>query len=143
MNGIDQPQGPAARGAAGDASAPPIVEVREAVKRFAAPEGGVVTALDGISLKVQSREFVTLLGPSGCGKTTLLRAISGFEELDAGEVRIADQTMTGVPPHKRPVNTVFQSYALFPHLTVGDNVGYGLDVAGGIHTRTHRSVFLA
>ena len=108
----------------------PIAEVRAAVKRFAAPEGGVVTALDGLSLKVQSREFVTLLGPSGCGKTTLLRAISGFEDLDAGEVHIAGQAMTGVPAHKRPVNTVFQSYALFPHLSVGDNVGYGLDVAG-------------
>jgi spermidine/putrescine transport system ATP-binding protein len=108
----------------------PIAEVREAVKRFAAPEGGVVTALDGVSLKVRPREFVTLLGPSGCGKTTLLRAISGFEELDAGEVRIAGKPMTGVPPHRRPVNTVFQSYALFPHLSVGDNVGYGLDVAG-------------
>ncbi|MGI9381551.1 MAG: ABC transporter ATP-binding protein [Methyloligellaceae bacterium] len=100
------------------------------MKRFAAPEGERVTALDGLSLKVQSREFVTLLGPSGCGKTTLLRAISGFEALDAGEVRIAGAPMTGVPPHKRPVNTVFQSYALFPHLSVGDNVGYGLDVAG-------------
>ena len=130
MNGTDQPQNRTARPAAGDPSVPPIAEVREAVKRFAAPEGGAVTALDGISLKVQSREFVTLLGPSGCGKTTLLRAISGFEALDAGEVRIANQAMTGVPPHKRPVNTVFQNYALFPHLTVGDNVGYGLDVAG-------------
>jgi spermidine/putrescine transport system ATP-binding protein len=108
----------------------PIAEVHDAAKHFATPEGGVVTALDGISLKVQSREFVTLLGPSGCGKTTLLRAISGFEELDRGEVRIAGQRMTGVPPHRRPVNTVFQSYALFPHLNVGDNVGYGLDVAG-------------
>jgi len=109
--------------------ATPIAEVREAVKRFAAPEGGVITALDGISLKVQAREFVTLLGPSGCGKTTLLRTISGFEELDSGEVRIAGRPMTGVPPHRRPVNTVFQNYALFPHLSVGDNVGYGLDVA--------------
>ena len=120
MSGANQTQDPTT----------PIAEVREAVKRFAAPEGGVVTALDGVSLKVQSREFVTLLGPSGCGKTTLLRAISGFEELDAGEVRIAGHPMTGVPSHRRPVNTVFQSYALFPHLSVGDNVGYGLDVAG-------------
>ena len=108
----------------------PIAEVREAVKRFATPEGGAVTALDGVSLKVQLREFVTLLGPSGCGKTTLLRVISGLEELDAGEVLIAGEPMTHVPPHRRPVNTVFQNYALFPHLSVGDNVGYGLDVAG-------------
>jgi spermidine/putrescine transport system ATP-binding protein len=120
MNGEEQAQDQTA----------PIAEVREAVKHFAAPEGGVVTALDGVSLNVQLREFVTLLGPSGCGKTTLLRAISGFEELDAGEVRIDGKPMTGVPPHRRPVNTVFQSYALFPHLSVGDNVGYGLDVAG-------------
>ncbi len=108
----------------------PITEVREAVKRFATPEGGAVTALDGVSLKIQLREFVTLLGPSGCGKTTLLRVISGLEELDAGEVLIAGEPMTDVPPHRRPVNTVFQNYALFPHLSVGDNVGYGLDVAG-------------
>jgi spermidine/putrescine transport system ATP-binding protein len=113
-----------------DLAAAPIAEIREAVKRFDAPEGGAVVALDGISLSVQSREFVTLLGPSGCGKTTLLRAISGFEELDGGEVQIAGKPMTGVPPHRRPVNTVFQTYALFPHLNVSDNVGYGLDVAG-------------
>jgi spermidine/putrescine transport system ATP-binding protein len=110
--------------------AAPIAELHEAVKHFATPEGGVIAALDGISLKVQPREFVTLLGPSGCGKTTLLRTISGFEELDSGEVRIAGRPMAGVPPHRRPVNTVFQNYALFPHLSVGDNVGYGLDVAG-------------
>ncbi len=107
-----------------------IAEVKGAVKRFAAPDGGTITALDGISLAVQQRQFVTLLGPSGCGKTTLLRSISGFEDLDAGEVRIAGETMTGVPPHRRPVNTVFQNYALFPHLNVSGNVGYGLDVAG-------------
>lgn len=107
-----------------------IAEIRGAVKRYAAPEGGVVTALDGISLEVLHRQFVTLLGPSGCGKTTLLKSISGFEMLDEGEVRIDGEAMTDVPPHRRPVNTVFQNYALFPHLSVGDNVGYGLDVAG-------------
>jgi len=107
-----------------------IAEVKGAVKQFTAPEGGVIKALDGLSLEVQHQQFVTLLGPSGCGKTTLLKAISGFEDLDSGEVRIAGDPMTGVPPHRRPVNTVFQNYALFPHLTVGDNIGYGLDVAG-------------
>lgn len=106
-----------------------IAEVKGAVKQFAAPEGGVIKALDGLSLEIQHQQFVTLLGPSGCGKTTLLKAISGFEDLDAGEVWIAGDAMSGVPPHRRPVNTVFQNYALFPHLTVGDNVGYGLDVA--------------
>ncbi len=105
-----------------------IAEVKAAVKHFAAPEGGVIRALDGLSLEIQHSQFVTLLGPSGCGKTTLLRAISGFEDLDAGEVRIAGEDMTAVPPHRRPVNTVFQNYALFPHLSVEDNVGYWLDV---------------
>jgi spermidine/putrescine transport system ATP-binding protein len=125
---------------AGADQAAPVAEVRQAVKRFPAPEGGAVTALDGISLKVQPSEFVTLLGPSGCGKTTLLRTISGFEELDSGEVRISDHPMTGVPPHRRPVNTVFQNYALFPHLSVGDNVGYGLDVAGVARAERDRRV---
>ena len=72
----------------------PIAEVREAVKRFPAPEGGVVTALDNISLEVQQGQFATLLGPSGCGKTTLLRTISGFEDLDSGEVRIGGEPVT-------------------------------------------------
>ena len=107
-----------------------IAEVREAVKRFPAPEGGVIAALDNISLRLQQGQFVTLLGPSGCGKTTLLRAISGFEELDSGEVRIGGKPVAGVPPYRRPVNTVFQNYALFPHLSVSGNVGYGLEVAG-------------
>ncbi len=118
----------------------PIAEVREAVKRFSATEGGVITALDSVSLKVRPREFVTLLGPSGCGKTTLLRVISGLEELDAGEVLIAGEPMTDVPPHRRPVNTVFQNYALFPHLSVGDNVGYGLDVAGVLRRQRNMRV---
>lgn len=117
-----------------------IAEVKGAVKSFAAPEGGKVRALDGISLEILHGQFVTLLGPSGCGKTTLLRAISGFEALDAGEVRIADETMTNVPPHRRPVNTVFQNYALFPHLSVDNNVGYGLDVSGVARNERDRRV---
>lgn len=107
-----------------------VISIRDAVKHYPAPEGGFVAALQSVSLDVAASEFITLLGPSGCGKTTLLRAISGFEDLDEGEIAIAGQPMTHVPAHKRPVNTVFQSYALFPHLTVGDNIGYGLDVAG-------------
>lgn len=107
-----------------------LVVIADATKRFAAPEGGVITALDAISFNVNDKEFVTLLGPSGCGKTTLLRAISGFEDLDSGTIVIDNQLMTHVPPHRRPVNTVFQNYALFPHLSVGDNIGYGLDVTG-------------
>ncbi len=94
------------------------------------PEGGEVLALDRIDLDVQSNEFLTLLGPSGCGKTTLLRAIAGFEALDAGDIALDGVSLSGVPAYRRPFNTVFQSYALFPHLNVADNVGYGLDVAG-------------
>jgi spermidine/putrescine transport system ATP-binding protein len=106
-----------------------FVEIRNAVKHFPTPEGEVVRALDNVSLDVGSNEFITLLGPSGCGKTTLLRAISGFEDLDAGEIFLDGQPISGIPPHRRPVNTVFQSYALFPHMTVGQNVGYSLEVA--------------
>lgn len=107
-----------------------IAEVKGAVKRFPAPEGGVITALDDLSLNIQQGQFVTLLGPSGCGKTTLLRVISGFEDLDAGAVYIGGDLVAGVPPYRRPVNTVFQNYALFPHLTVSGNVSYGLEMAG-------------
>jgi len=106
-----------------------FVEIRQAFKKFDAPEGGKITALSGVSLEVDANEFITLLGPSGCGKTTLLRTISGFEALDSGEIFIDGQPMADSPPHRRPVNTVFQNYALFPHLSVGDNVGYSLDVA--------------
>ncbi len=106
-----------------------VAEVKEAVKRFPAPEGGEVLALDNLSISIQQGQFVTLLGPSGCGKTTLLRAISGFEELDSGEICIGGEQVAGVPPYRRPVNTVFQSYALFPHLTVSGNVSYGLEMA--------------
>ncbi len=106
-----------------------IAEVKEAVKRFPAPEGGDITALDSISLRIQQGQFVTLLGPSGCGKTTLLRVISGFEDLDSGEVYIGGKPVAGVPPYRRPVNTVFQNYALFPHLSVSGNVSYGLEIA--------------
>ncbi|MEZ5923743.1 MAG: ABC transporter ATP-binding protein [Hyphomicrobiaceae bacterium] len=107
-----------------------LVRVEAAVKRFRTPEGGWVTPLDRVSLSIRDNEFLTLLGPSGCGKTTLLKAIAGFEDLDDGEIYLDGQPLSGTPAYRRPFNTVFQSYALFPHLTVGDNVGYGLDVAG-------------
>jgi spermidine/putrescine transport system ATP-binding protein len=118
----------------------PILDIRNATKRYNVPEGGQVTALDGISLTVAPNEFLTLLGPSGCGKTTLLRAISGFEELDAGDILIDGQSMAGQPAFKRPVNTVFQSYALFPHLSVARNVSYSLDVAGVARTEIRSRV---
>src|SRR2546429_640972 len=90
-------------------------------KRF-----GEVTAVDGIDLDVAAGEFFSLLGPSGCGKTTTLRLIAGFEQPTAGSIVLDGVDMAQVPPHKRRVNTVFQSYALFPHLNVRDNVAFGL-----------------
>jgi putative spermidine/putrescine transport system ATP-binding protein len=89
---------------------------------------GDVVALDGIDLEVRTGEFFTLLGPSGSGKTTSLRLIAGFERPDAGTVELANEDVTNLPPHERNVNTVFQDYALFPHMSVGDNVAYGLRV---------------
>ena len=86
------------------------------------------TVLDGISLEIRDKEFVTLLGPSGCGKTTTLRMIGGFETPDTGEVYFDGKNVADVPPHKRSVNTVFQRYALFPHLNVYDNIAFGLRV---------------
>jgi spermidine/putrescine transport system ATP-binding protein len=108
----------------------PFLEIRQARRSFVTPEGGRLAALDGVSLDVGANEFVTLLGPSGCGKTTLLRAISGFEALDSGTMRLGGTDLTELPPFRRPVNTVFQSYALFGHMTVARNVGYALEVAG-------------
>jgi spermidine/putrescine transport system ATP-binding protein len=85
-----------------------------------------VVAVDGVSLEIPRGSFFALLGPSGCGKTTTLRMIGGFEEPDEGAIFLGDQPVTGLPPHKRDVNTVFQSYALFPHLTIFENVAFGL-----------------
>jgi spermidine/putrescine transport system ATP-binding protein len=89
-----------------------------------------VRALDDVSLTIRENEFFTLLGPSGCGKTTLLRLIAGFELPSAGEILIEGQPVGYLPPYKRPVNTVFQSYALFPHMTVAENIAFGLEMRG-------------
>ena len=104
----------------------PIIQIRNLVKRF----GAQVTAVDEVSLEIREGEFFALLGPSGCGKTTLLRMLAGFEIPTSGNLLIDGQEMGGVEPNKRPVNMVFQSYAVFPHMTVFDNVGYGLKVTG-------------
>ena len=107
------------------------VELRNVSKSFGtAGASAEINAVSDINLAIGNGEFFTLLGPSGCGKTTTLRMIAGFEQPTAGELLIRGQNMNGVPAHLRPVNTVFQSYALFPHLNVGDNVGFGLDVKG-------------
>lgn len=117
-----------------------FLDIRNATKHFRTPEGETVKALDDLTLAVRSNEFITLLGPSGCGKTTLLRTISGFEDLDSGVITIDGQNVERMPPHKRPVNTVFQSYALFPHMSVGDNVGYSLSVAGVAKAERQRRI---
>jgi putative spermidine/putrescine transport system ATP-binding protein len=91
---------------------------------------GPVIAVDGVDLEVREGEFFTLLGPSGSGKTTLLRLIAGFERPDSGRIELGGRDVTSLPPYARETNTVFQDYALFPHMTVGDNIGYGLRVKG-------------
>jgi spermidine/putrescine transport system ATP-binding protein len=91
---------------------------------------GDTVAVDGVSLDVAEREFVSLLGPSGCGKTTLLRAIAGFQPVAEGHISVAGRDVTKAPPHRRPAHMVFQRYALFPHKTVADNVGFALELKG-------------
>lgn len=108
----------------------PVVEIRNVSRSFRSPEGALIRAVKDISLDIEAGRFTTLLGPSGCGKTTLLRMIGGFEDPDEGSIAIGGSDMTYRPPYERPVNTVFQHYALFPHMTVAENIGYGLSVAG-------------
>ena len=103
-----------------------IITIDSVTKRF----GQTVTAVDAVSLEIQQGEFFALLGPSGCGKTTLLRMIAGFEIPSEGQILIDGQDMAGIQPNQRPINMVFQSYAVFPHMSVADNVGYGLKVTG-------------
>ena len=106
-------------------TATPLVQITDVSRRF-----GDVTALDQVSLEIHENEFFALLGPSGCGKTTLLRVLAGFEEPDSGAVALGGADLLAIPAHRRPVNLMFQSYALFPHMTVERNVAYGLEREG-------------
>ncbi len=101
-----------------------LLEIHDVTRRF-----GDFTAVDGVSLAIEAGEFFTLLGPSGCGKTTLLRMIAGFDLPDAGRIVLDGRDLAGDPPERRPVRTVFQSYALFPHMTVAGNVAFPLQMA--------------
>lgn len=101
------------------------IEVRDVSKLFGSGQDAV-RALNNVSVEIRENEFFTLLGPSGCGKTTLLRLIAGFEQTTAGSILLHGEDIASLPPFERPVNTVFQSYALFPHMTVAQNIGFGL-----------------
>jgi spermidine/putrescine transport system ATP-binding protein len=104
------------------------VELRNVSKRFPGPSGETVTAVNHVTMQIRDGEFFSMLGPSGCGKTTCLRVIAGFELPTEGEVFIHGRPMGKTPPFQRPVNTVFQNYALFPHMTIGENVAFGLEM---------------
>jgi spermidine/putrescine transport system ATP-binding protein len=110
------------------------IEVRSLTKIFGSG-AQEVRALDDVSLAIARNEFFTLLGPSGCGKTTLLRLIAGFEQPTNGQILLGGQDIAPMPPFRRPVNTVFQSYALFPHMTVAQNVAFGLEMQGWDRSR--------
>src|SRR5262245_16165580 len=104
------------------------IEMRNVYKRFPNPGGGTVTAVDNVSIEIGDGEFFSMLGPSGCGKTTSLRMIAGFELPTEGEIYVHGKPIGQTPPYKRPINTVFQNYALFPHMTIGQNVAFGLEM---------------
>jgi spermidine/putrescine transport system ATP-binding protein len=106
------------------------VEMQDVVKKFATPEGGVLAAVNHVTMQIKDGEFFSLLGPSGCGKTTSLRMIAGFELPTDGRILIHGREMSQVPSFQRPVNTVFQQYALFPHMTVEQNIEFGLEMKG-------------
>jgi putrescine transport system ATP-binding protein len=121
--------------------APPVIRIEGVAKSF-----GAVVAVDGVTLDIARGEFFCLLGGSGSGKTTLLRMIAGLDRPSDGRILIDGEDMTGLPPYRRPVNMMFQSYALFPHLTVENNVGFGLREEGRpkaeIHERVHAALSL-
>ena len=128
-------------GPGAEAADHPLLRIDAVVKKF-----GVFRAVDRLSLDIRAGEFFALLGPSGCGKTTLLRMLAGFETPDEGRILLGGRDIARVLPHQRPVNMMFQNYALFPHLTVRDNIAFGLKRAGmpasQIHTRVAEMVAL-
>ncbi len=113
-----------------NAHAPGVDIIAQNVVKIFGEGAGQVRALDDVSVTIHENEFFTLLGPSGCGKTTLLRLIAGFDHPTSGTIRLEGQDISHLPPYKRPVNTVFQNYALFPHMTVAQNIGFGLEMLG-------------
>ncbi len=124
-----------------DPAAKPLIEFRNVIKRF-----GDFTAVNDVSLGIYEREFFALLGPSGCGKTTLMRMLAGFEHPSEGEILLAGESLTGKQPYERPVNMMFQSYALFPHMSVEKNIAFGLVMdkmpKGEIETRVQEMLKL-
>jgi spermidine/putrescine ABC transporter ATP-binding subunit len=112
-----------------------VISIESVTKRF-----GAVTAVDAVSLDLRENEFFALLGPSGCGKTTLLRIVAGFETPDEGRVLLDGRDLTPLRPNRRPINLMFQSYALFPHMSVEKNVSYGLEMEGLSRAETQRRV---
>jgi spermidine/putrescine transport system ATP-binding protein len=112
-----------------------LLDIRNVSRRF-----GALNAVDNVSIAIEAGEFFTLLGPSGCGKTTLLRMIAGFDLPDAGSILLDGRDLAGTPPEKRPIHTVFQSYALFPHMTVSQNIAFPLKMAGKTAEETRAKV---
>ena len=104
-----------------DSSQKPYIQIQNVTKRF-----GEFTAIDNLTLDIYKNEFFSLLGPSGCGKTTLLRMLAGFEKITDGKIFVDGEDISEIPPHLRPINMMFQSYALFPHMTVEKNIAFGL-----------------
>ena len=115
-----------------------ILQIEHVSKAF-----GKKVVLKDVTLNIKRGEFVTLLGPSGCGKTTLLRMIAGFEPTTTGQILLEGKDITGIPPYQRPMNTVFQKYALFPHLSVYDNIAFGLKLKGLSEDETDQKVLAA
>ena len=124
-----------------DPNEPPLIQFKNVTKKF-----GDFTAIDDLTQDIYAKEFFALLGPSGCGKTTMMRMLGGFETPTSGTILIAGQDMNNVPPNKRAVNMMFQSYALFPHLSIYENIAFGLrrtDMAkGAIDARVHEMLKL-